>query len=461
MTDHTIRKGLDLPIAGQPVREIQRAQNIRHVGLLGHDYPGMRPRMHVAVGDKVRRGQKVFSDRKTEGVDFCAPAAGEVVAINRGDQRAFRSLVIRLSDAELEASGDSSQVEQVEFQSKVDGAKNLSVDDVRGLLVESGLWSALRTRPFDRVPSPQTQTTAVFVTAVDTNPLAPDPTFVVEEQQEAFLEGLRAIRKLTEGQVFVCVGPDWKLEFEDLPTVEKHVFRGPHPAGLVGTHIHMLCPVHRGRTVWHIGYQDVLEIGHLLLTGRLRPERVATLAGPSVVAPRYVQTRVGSSIKELADGELDDALETRLVSGSVLFGHSAQDEAVSFLNRYDTQVTALAEERARELLGWLGPGFNKFSTIGAFLSKWLPAKEFNFTTTTNGSHRAMVPIGMYERVMPLDIMPTFLLRSLLMGDLERAEQLGALELHEEDLALCSFVSPGKEDYGVALRNVLTEIWREG
>lgn len=459
MGEHTINKGLDLPIAGRPVDEIHAAQTVTHVGLLGHDYPEMKPRMHVEVGDTVRRGQTLFSDRKTEGVHFSAPAAGEVVAIHRGERRAFQSLVIRMTDSERDQT--PSDEDFMPIEAPIDRAERLDGEGLRRLLSETGQWTAIRTRPFDRVPSPSETCVAVFVTAIDTNPLSASPSLALSGQEDAFLEGIRAVEKLTEGPVHVCVGPDWRLPLNGVAKAQTQVFRGPHPAGLVGTHIHTLCPVHRERIVWHLGYQDVVSIGQLLLTGRPHVERVVSLGGPVVHAPCLIRTRLGASTLELTAGELDDSGETRLVSGSVLFGHSANDPVFGYLNRFHNQITGLAEGRERELFGWLSPGGHRFSTIRAFLSRWLPRKDFPMTTSTHGSHRAMVPIGMYERIMPLDILPTFLLRSLVVGDVERAEQLGCLELHEEDLALCTFVSPGKEDYGVALRNVLTTIRKEG
>lgn len=458
MAEHTIRKGLDLPIQGTPVQEINQAQVVSHVGVLGHDYPNMKPRMHVQVGDKVQRGQRLFSDRKAEGVHFTAPAAGEVVAIHRGDRRAFQSLVVRMSDSEKSASPVEADFAAIE--AKRGRASELDEAELRALLSETGQWAALRTRPFDQVPAVDAKPAAIFVTAIDTNPLTASPETVLDGQQDAFQEGMNALSKLTEGPVYLCTGPKFKLSVEG-ERIEKHTFHGPHPAGLVGTHIHTLRPVHRGRSVWHIGYQDVVAFGQLLLTGRIYTDRVVALGGPLVHAPCLVRTRVGASTVELTAGEYEDSVEARVVSGSVLFGTVASNDVFGYLNRYHNQVTVLAEGRERELFGWLAPGVDRFSTVRAFFSRWLPRKEHAFTTTTYGSHRAMVPIGMYERVMPLDIMPTFLLRSLVMGDVERAEQLGCLELHEEDLALCSFVSPGKEDYGVALRNVLDMIWKEG
>ena len=228
--------------------------------------------------------------------------------------------------------------------------------------------------------------------------------------------------------------------------------------------MHVLAPVNRNNPAWHVGYQDVLAIGELFLTGQLNPTRVVSLGGPVVTNPRLLRTRLGANISELTAGEASGkGNDVRLISGSVLFGHNATDETLTYLNRYDNQVSCLAEDREREFLGWLTPGFQRFSTVRAIMGAWVHTSwtKLNFTTTTHGSDRAMVPIGMFERVMPLDIMPTFLLRSLMVGDLERAEQLGCLELHEEDLALCTFVSPGKADFGQALRDVLTSIWTEG
>ena len=461
MAEHVIKTGLTLPINGAPSAEISTGGEVTQVALVGHDYPTMKPRMAVQEGDRVKRGQLLFEDRKGKGIRFTAPAAGEVVAIHRGEKRKFLSLVIALNDAERQ--GALSADDHMPFASFTGQAPDtLSADQVRSLIAESGLWTALRQRPFDRVPSVDDTCAAVFVTATNTNPLAGSVSAIVAGQEEALRDGLRAVNTLSEGPTYLCVGPDWKVDTSGIEGVQTETFSGKHPAGLVGTHIHTLCPVGRKRTVWHIGVQDVIAIGHLVKTGKLNVDRIVAFGGPAVAEPRLLRTRVGASTDELTAGGLkSEIVEPRVISGSVFFGHTAQGEELGYLNRFDTQISVLAEDRERKFFGWLAPGVNIFSTVGTFVSRWLPAKTFDFTTTTNGSHRAMVPIGMFERVMPLDIMPTFLLRSLVVGDVERAEELGCLELHEEDLALCSFVSPGKEDFGVALRNVLTDIWQEG
>lgn len=462
MARHMITEGLDLPISGKPSTEISVPTSVTQVALLGHDYPTMKPRMHVSEGDEVKRGQLLFEDRKSVGVRFTAPGAGKVLAIHRGAKRKFLSLVIELNEAEK--NGETSDEDFAKFESYQAGAEpsELTPDQIKALISESGLWTAFRQRPFGRVPSTDSSCAAIFITATNTNPLGGSVEASIAGQEQALNVGLTVISKLTEGPTYLCVGPKWRVDTSPASKVSIEVFEGQHPAGLPGTHIHILAPAGRARTVWHIGVQDVIAIGHVFLTGKRRTERIVALGGPIVAKPRLLQTRVGANVKELLKDELKDGVaEARLISGSVLFGHIAQDEVLGFLNRYDTQVCALAENRERQFFGWLAPGSQVYSTIRAFLSRWLPAKDFAMTTSTHGSHRSMVPIGMFERVMPLDIMPTFLLRALLVGDVERAEELGCLELIEEDLAVCTFVSPGKEDYGVALRKVLTEIWQEG
>lgn len=458
MAVHTIRKGLDLPITGEPVQEVEAGPPVERVALLASDYQFMKPRMHVAVGDRVCRGQLLFEDRKSEGVRFTAPAAGTVAAVNRGERRAFRSLVIELTDSEREGRPVDEDFQA--FSSfRPDGA--LDGDAVRSLLVESGQWTAFRTRPFSKVPSPDETCHSIFVTAIDTSPLTADPEVVLDGRLEEFNRGLEALTGLTEGPVYLCCRPDSPFDGGGVSGVRVEHFAGKHPAGLPGTHIHMLDPVHREKTVWTIGYQDVAAIGSLLATGRLDVTRVVALGGPVVRRPRLLVTRIGAEMAPLVDGELDGR-PNRVVSGSVLHGNTARGEVLGYLGRYANQVSCLREDSERRFLGWLWPGFDRFSLSRAFGSALRGSSaRYDFTTTTHGAHRAIVPIGLFERVMPLDIMPTFLLRALVMNDLARAEALGCLELDEEDLALCSFVSPGKEDFGPALRRNLLDIWKEG
>lgn len=444
----TIKKGLDLPISGAPAQVISDGKAIKKVALLGEEYVGMRPTMHARVGDEVKKGQILFEDKKNPGVVFTSPASGTVVEVNRGAKRVFQSMVI-------EVSGD----EQVTFE-RFDPSQLTSLEPevVRKQLIDSGLWTALRTRPFSKVPAVEATTKAIFVTAMDTNPLAADPVVVINQQPEAFTAGLDILSRLTDGQVYVCKKGQ-SLPRSQQANIEEHVFDGPHPAGLPGTHMHYLYPVDMEHTAWSINYQDVIAVGQLFLTGELYTDRVVSIAGPAVNNPRLVRTQLGASINELIDGEIIPG-EVRAVSGSVLSGAQASGPH-AYLGRYHLQVSVLREGREKELFGWVMPGKNKFSVTKSFLSHLFKGQLFNMTTSLNGGERAMVPIGNYEKVMPLDMEPTLLLRDLCAGDSDSAQRLGALELDEEDLALCTYVCPGKYEYGLLLRSCLDTIEKEG
>jgi len=388
-----IRRGLDITIKGAPVQAIEDGPAIVHVAVSGDDYVFLRPRMAVQVGDRVREGQLLLTDKRNADVRFTAPGCGEVVAIERGERRRLLAVVVRLD-------GDACE----EFQG-----------DVRDVLVRSGLWTALRERPFGRVASPDTRPRAIFVTAIDTDPLAADPVCVLAGRESDFESGLRALAQLTDGPVRLCRRPGAAIPSAG---ADVHEFAGPHPAGLPGTHIHLLDPAGLQSVVWHVGYQDVLAMGELLRTGRLPTRRVVALGGPQVARPTLLRTRLGASLPELTEGRLREGAH-RVISGSVLSGRVAP-----FLGRYHTQVAVLAG----------APPY--------------------------GPARAIVPTGVYERVMPLDILPTPLLKALLVGDVARAIELGCLELEEEDLALCSYVCPSRNDFGVPLRAVLAAIEEE-
>ena len=444
-----IKKGLDLPIAGAPEQSVIDAKTVRSVAILGEDYPGMKPTMAVAVGDSVKKGQVLFTDKKTEGVAFTAPTSGTVASINRGAKRAFVSLVI-------EVSGD----EAVEFQAHDEAAlDNLERSVAVEQLLQSGAWTSLRTRPFSRIPAPTTVPNSIFVTAMDTNPLAADPKPVIAASEKEFAAGLKVLKRLTDGPVHLCQDSGEALAAAGQAGVTNHQFAGPHPAGLPGTHIHFVDPVSPSKTVWFIGYQDVIAVGHLFLTGRVQSERVIALGGPGVTSPRLIRTCVGANLEELSAGELAEG-EQRVISGSVLAGRTSHGQQ-AYLGRYHNQVSVIPEGRERKMFGYLAPGAAIHSVFPAFLSKWIGEKSVSFTTTTNGSTRGMVPIGTYDDVIPMDILATPLMRSLLVGDVEKAIELGCLELDEDDIALCTYACPGKYEFGPVLRDMLTQIEKEG
>ncbi len=444
-----ITKGLDLPITGAPEQRIEDGPKVRSVAVIGFDYMGMKPTMEVKVGDRVKTGQMLFTDKKTKGVSYTAPATGVVSAINRGEKRALQSVVIDVEADEFE-SFDSYSLEQL---------ATLSAEQVQDNLLRSGLWTALRTRPFSKVPTPGSSPAALFVTAIDTHPLAADPAVVIAEASEDFQHGLQVLSHLTQGNVFVCKAAGNSIPEAPAGNIRVEEFSGPHPAGLAGTHIHFLQPVSATKSVWTIGYQDVIAVGRLFKSGQLRCERVIALAGPQVEQPRLLRTRLGANLEELTAGQVVPETN-RLISGSVFGGRHAHGP-LAYLGRFHNQVSVLKEGTEREFMGWLSPGTQKHSLLRIYLSQFMGGRLFDFTTNTNGSERAMVPMGTYERVMPLDILPTQLLRSLIVGDTQVAQQLGALELDEEDLALCTYVCPGKYEYGPILRDNLTRIEHEG
>jgi Na+-transporting NADH:ubiquinone oxidoreductase subunit A len=467
------KKGLNLPITGEPEQAIYNdAGVVNSVALLGPDYVGLKPTMNVAEGDRVKLGDVLFSDKQFPDVVYTSPGAGVVKAINRGARRVLHSVIVELDGAD-----------SVEFKSYSEAElPGLTVEQVKENLLTSGLWTSIRTRPYSKIPDPASSPRSIFVTAIDTNPLAANPAVVIADRAQDFKNGLAVISKLTEGKVFLCKAPGVTIPGSDVPKVETAEFEGPHPAGLVGTHIHHLDPVGPTKTVWHLGYQDVIAIGALFTTGRLNVERVVSLAGTLVVRPRLVRTRVGACLSDLVGDEtlagvrhLREELigeagsdngasdkEARVISGSVLHGRKAEGWA-DYLGRHHNQVTIIEEGREREFMGWIIPSREKFSFLNVLLSS-LPkerGRKFPMTTAKFGSPRAIVPVGVYEDVVPMDILPTQLLRYLVVGDTDMAQALGALELDEEDLALCTFVDPGKHDFGPVLRKSLTQIEKEG
>jgi Na+-transporting NADH:ubiquinone oxidoreductase subunit A len=444
-----VRRGLDLPIKGSPEQTISIGPKIGQVALVGSDYHGLKPTMSVKQGDRVKIGQILFTDKKNELAKFASPATGIVSAINRGQRRVFQSLVIDIDDEEQRETLPKFDVSDLQ---------NLGRETVRNHLVETGHWVALRTRPYSKTPSADSIASSIFVTAMDTNPLAADPMVIIGNRKDDFASGLRVLTNLTDGPVNVCAAPYVDVPGNEIEGVREINFNGPHPAGLAGTHIHLIDPVSANKTVWVIGYQDVIGIGHLFTKGEIDTSRVISLAGPQVNQPRLLSTRLGANTNQLVIGELINR-ENRIISGSVLSGRKASRE-FAFLGRYHDQVSVIQEGRDRQPVHYLRLGLDKHSAIPAFASS-LRKKLFNMTSSTNGSERAMVPVGGYERVTALDILPIQLLRSLIVGDTEMAQNLGCLELDEDDVGLYTYVCVGKHEYGGILRDNLTKIEKEG
>jgi len=444
-----IKEGLDLPITGGPEQIIEKGNKVKTVAILGKDYVGLKPKMMVAEGDTVKLGQVLFTDKQNQGVNFTSPAAGVVKEVNRGAKRVLQSVVIELKGTAQESFTK---------YAKKDLA-SLTTDQIKENLLASGLWTSFLTRPYGKIPAVDATASSIFVTAIDTRPLAADPVVVIQEREDDFSAGLAIVAKLTAGKTYLCKATGSEVVSAD--SVQTEEFSGPHPAGLPSTHIHFLDPVNAEKQVWHIDYQAVIAIGALFSTGKLNVNRVVSLAGPAVTKPRLLETRVGANTNDLVAGELGDA-ENRVISGSVLFGHEAAD-AFAYLGCYSNQVSVLQEGRQRELFGWIVAGKDKYSAMNVYTSSKdrKDNRLFPLTTDKNGSNRAIVPVGVFETVMPMDILPTPLLKALVVGDTDQAQLLGGLELVEEDVSLFTFVDPGKHDFAPVLRANLTKIEKEG
>ena len=470
MSSIHLRRGFDVPLhgavpsakgaprngsAGADTALVDRLGARRVAILPGQEAPGCKSRPLVEAGERVRVGQPLFCDRQDEDALFCSPAAGRVVDVTRGRRRVVVSIIVEVEDFE----------DQEPFP-KLD-PRTASASEVRGALLRSGFWPALRQRPYDKVARSDEVPQALFVTGMDTRPLSVSPRRLIAGREDHFRTGLEVLRRLLEplegdavpGPLYLCTaaGEDWGACLTD--GVDHRTFRGPHPAGNVGTHIHLLHPVGQRRTVWHVGAQAVADIGQLYATGRFPTERRVALVGPAVKAPKLVRTRRGISTYELVQDELD-ARQARVINGSALDGTPAPPgEANGFLSSFANQVTVLEDDVQRELLSWALPVNGRHTHTNTLFDKFF-RKRFRFDTDSNGSLRAIVPIGHYESVMPLDVLPTQLIKALASHDVVLAEKLGALELVEEDLALCEYVDPSKQPLTKWLRQALTEIEKE-
>ena len=439
-----IKKGLNISLTGEPIGESDQAKEVKKVALVVSDYVGLKPKLLVQVGQEVGLGQVLFVNKKDPSVKFVSPGTGRIVAINRVRRRQLQSVVIELDDK---------MISETVFETN----RLLEKQSLRDVLLKSGLWTGFRTRPFDQVAISTSSPSSIFVTAIDTRPLAPDPNLIIANRESEFVKGMDIIRQLGDWPLYLCTGPKWsgpQFSDEQIKTVE---FDGPHPAGLAGTHIHYLDPVSIDHNVWHISYQDVIAIGHLFQTGRILTERIVSLAGSVVNNPRILKTRIGADIMELVNNEMPDNCRCRILSGSVLDGLEI-GQTGGFLGRYHNQISIIPDSINTKKFNWFAPLIKLYRANGIFSSAQ-DKKDFN--TACNGRSSAMIPVEAFDRIMPLDILLSPLLRAILVKDTVTAQNLGCLELVEEDLALSSFICPAKQDYGIVLRKNLNQIEMDG
>jgi len=434
-----ISKGLDLPISGKPSMLITDEPKISSVSLLGNDFVGMKPTMLVKENETVKAGQKLFEDKKNIGVFFTAPAGGIVKSINRGDKRKFLSIEIEISQNE-------------EF---IDFDMGSSQDEIKNTLINSGLWNVFRTRPFNRTPNISSSPEALFINCCDTNPLSVDPYEIINIDKDSFDKGLETIKQLFDCDIHLTYQNN---NFDNtLSGINYHQFTGPHPAGLVGTHISKIHPVNLNSKVWTANFQDIISIGYLKKNKKIKTTKIISLGGPAVFEPSLIKVRHGSNLDDITAGKIED--NSRVISGSVLHGHESEG-VMKYLGYYDSQVSVIPDEVNEIFLNWLMPGSSLHSKLNVFISSFIKPKKYIFNTSIGGGNRAIVPISSYEEVVPMDILVTQLLKSLVVSDIEMAIDLGMLELVPEDLSLCSYVCPSKYDYSSILMDNLNKLYLE-
>ncbi len=447
MYKFNLKKGLNIPVSGVPKQVVEDTKIPNSVAVLGPDYNGIKPKMLVNVGEKVKRGTPLFCHKDNPDVFFVAPCKGFVKEINRGEKRALLSVVIDIEDL------DDKGIDIKKLHSKEKSNKEFT----KKCLFSSGLWTSFLTRPYSKIPDSQSAPSSIFINAMDTEPLSPDADIIIMNDLKAFEEGVKRISLLTNGNIFICKKDGSEIKVNNFETYE---FAGPHPAGLSGTHMHFLDPPNANKTVWSINYQDVIAIGKLFLNGFIDINRTVSISGPLSNNPRLVKTIVGASLDDILEGEYNKTEDCRIISGSILSGFHATGD-MAYLGKYSRQITIIKEDKEKHFFGWIKPQPNKYSVMPVLLSAFSFFKLFNLTSNLNGGRRAMVPTGVFETLMPQDFLPTQLLRSLLVMDTDVAQSLGALELDEEDVALCTFACPAKYEYGTALRDSLTKIEKEG
>lgn len=441
-----LRKGLDIRMKGKADKILIPGEKPDRYAVKPVDFPGLVPKMTVKPGAEVKAGTTLFFDKKNDDVKYTAPASGVVLDVVRGERR-------RILEVVLEAKGD----DYVDF-GKAEPAK-LETEAIKKKLLESGLWPAVRQRPYNIVANPEDKPKSIFISGYDTAPLAADLDYIIGLlPKDDYLTGIEVLKKLTDGKVHLNLNSISSSSLlKNTPGVEINYFKGPHPSGNVGIQMHHIDPVNKGEVVWHVNLQDIVAMGRLFREGKYAPDRIVALAGSEVEKPRYYRTRTGACIsKIIKDNIVSD--NVRYISGNVLTGHKIQ--ADGFIGYYDSTITVIPEGDYYEFLGWILPGLNKFSLSRTFLTWLMPGKRYRLDTNMHGGNRALVVTGEYERVLPMDIYPMQLIKSVMVEDIDRMEQLGIYEVAEEDFALCEFVCPSKTEIQSIIRKGLDQMEKE-
>jgi len=476
----TIKKGLNIPISGTAELRLTDARSITTYAVKPTDFVGLTPRLLVEEGEAVAVGDALFCDKNDERIRFTSPVSGQVKAVVRGEKRKLLEVVV---EADFKSAGSMGS----DYKSSL----TMTADDIKAVMLQSGLWTMLRQRPFGTVANPDDQPKAIFISGFSSAPLAPDYDFVMQGKKEWLKKGLEALAQLTNGMVHVCFRPGQRIadvlgkgEHASSPLrVMTHFINGPHPSGNIGTQIAHIDPINKGEVVWTMNLQDVAVLGELVATGIYNPEKVIAVAGPNIKNPHYYRVKAGACLAEITKAQLlnndypkmdtnDAAKENRVISGDILSG--TQITAEGFLGAYDDLVSILPEGDYYDFMGWLMPGFRKFSFSRTFLSGFMPKSTFKpkglslprfeklwkFDTNTHGDERPLVFTGNFERVFPFNIYPTQLIKACIIGDIELMENLGIYEVEPEDFALCEFIDTSKTDIQAIIREALEKLRKE-
>jgi len=442
-----IKKGLNIPMLGEAEKVIKKANQAEYYAIKPTNFIGIRPKLLVQPGDKVKAGTALFYDKLQEQVHFTSPVSGEVTEIRRGERRVIQEIIIK-ADA------------TIEYESfKTGNPSSLSKEEIIEILLQSGLWPAIRQRPYSTIANPADTPKAIFISAFDTAPLAPDMDYVVKDCESCFQIGIDVLRKLTDGTIHLNINADYPAAgtYTKAKGVQINKFTGPHPAGNVGVQINKLDPINKGDIVWYTYPQEIIAIGRLFEKGIYDATKIIALTGSEIKNPRYYKIINGASIKNLVEDNVKEG-EQRYISGNILTGTKIEKEG--FISFYDNQVTVIPEGRYHEFFGWATPGFKKYSASHAILSWLIPGRKYKLDTNMHGGHRAYVMTGEYEKVFPMDIFPVQLIKAIMVEDIDKMEQLGIYEVDEEDFALCEYVCTSKTEVQSIIRTGLDLMRKE-
>ncbi len=451
MNEFNLKKGVNIPLLGKPKEicvEIPEAQRVK---IHPYNIKGIKPKLLIKVGDSIKTGSPLFFDKLNPEVMFVSPCSGSIESIRLGPRRIIEEISIEnLYNSEVYEKNKTYTDEEILDEKP---------DIIKEILIKSGCWTYIRQRPFSKIADPKDKPKSIFISGFNTAPHAPNIEFILNQDSKGLQAGINTLSKLTEGNIHLSIVKSTSnVMLSSLKNVKLHVFSGPHPAGNVGIQIHHIDPINIGEKVWYIDIQDVLAIGQQLLNGHFSTMKYITISGEGVNDPCYMKVRRNTEIKSILKNRIKTG-SYRIISGDVLTGNKINIEFG--LGYYHSQISVLPESNKREFLGWLKPGKNKYTLSNTYISKFLPKKEWSLNTLVNGSSRTIIPFGYWENVLPMDILPQYLVKSILANDIEEMEQLGIYECDAEDFALCSFVCQSKVNVSQIINNGLEYIEKEG